>query len=346
MNHGASQDLLHELEGLPAGLLDCSARDLDRCLAGPTLFHLPGRRPQPLFASVLLHGNEATGLAAIQGLIRRFGDRPLPRALSVFVGNVAAARYGLRRLDHQPDYNRIWPEGEAPDSPEARMMRRIVDTMARRGVFASVDIHNNTGLNPHYACVNRLDHRYLQLATLFSRTVVYFLRPRGVQSMAFARLCPAVTVECGKPGGARGARHAVDYLDACLHLSEIPSHRVADHDIDLFHSMAQVRIREGMSFSFHEAPVDIVFDDDLDRFNFRELAAGTELGRVRHDHTLPLVAIDESGEEVSARYFGIEDGRLILTRPAMPSMLTLDEQVVRQDCLCYLMERLALDTVP
>jgi hypothetical protein len=111
MNRNASQGLLHEMEGLPQGLLGCTARDLGQCLAGPTLFHLPGRRPKPLFASVLLHGNEGTGLAAIQALIRRFGDRPLPRALSVFVGNVAAARDGLRRLDDQPDYNRIWPEG-------------------------------------------------------------------------------------------------------------------------------------------------------------------------------------------------------------------------------------------
>jgi succinylglutamate desuccinylase len=346
MNRSASHGLLHEMEGLPEGILGATARDLGQCLAGPTLFHLPGRRPEPLFASVLLHGNEETGLLAIQGLIRRYRDRPLPRALSVYVGNITAARYGLRRLDHQPDYNRIWPEGEAPDSTEAQMMRRIVDIMAQRGVFASVDIHNNSGLNPHYACLNRLDHRYLQLATLFSRTVVYFLRPRGVQSMAFARLCPAVTLECGKPGGVRGIQHAVDYLDACLHLSDIPSHAVADHDIDLFHTMAQVKVREGISFGFHEAPVDIVFGDDLDRFNFRELPAETELGRVRDGHTLPLIAIDEAGAEVSERYFGIRDGRLLLTRAAMPSMLTLDERVVRQDCLCYLMERLSLERVP
>jgi hypothetical protein len=34
----------------------------------------------------------------------------------------------------------------------------------------------------------------------------------------------------------------------------------------------------------------------------------------------------------------------------MPAMLTLDERAIRQDCLCYLMERLGMDflgqTVP
>ena len=53
-------------------------------------------------------------------------------------------------------------------------------------MFASIDIHNNTGLNPHYGCVNRLDPPFLHLATLFSRIVVYFKRPLGVQSAAFA----------------------------------------------------------------------------------------------------------------------------------------------------------------
>ena len=40
--------------------------------------------------------------------------------------------------------------------------------------------------------------------------------------------------------------------------------------------------------------------------------------------------------------FPIQGGVLRLQRAAMPPMLTLDERVVRQDCLCYLMERLPL----
>ena len=80
------------------------------------------------------------------------------------------------------------------------MMREVVEQMRARGVFASVDIHNNTGINPHYGCVNRLEAPFLHLAALFSRIVVYFKRPLGVQSAAFAQLCPSVTVECGKPG--------------------------------------------------------------------------------------------------------------------------------------------------
>ncbi|RLA31012.1 MAG: peptidase M14, partial [Gammaproteobacteria bacterium] len=193
---------------LPDGFLDCAAQDLHRLLPGPTLYLLEGRREPALFVSVLQHGNEDTGLHAVQSLLRRYqpggGDQPLPRSLALFVGNVTAARHGARQLAGQPDYNRIWPGGEDRESAEARMMQQVVDTLRPRGLFASVDVHNNTGLNPHYACVNRVDNRFFHLATLFGRTVVYFIRPTGVQSMAMAELCPAVTLECGQIGQLLG----------------------------------------------------------------------------------------------------------------------------------------------
>jgi succinylglutamate desuccinylase len=135
-----------------------------------------------LFVSVLLHGNETTGWQAVRQLLRCYRERELPRSLSLFIGNVRAARYGQRRLDGQPDYNRIWGPGS---TPEHAMAEAVLRQMRQRGVFASVDIHNNTGTNPHYACVNYLDPSTLHLATLFGRTVLYFRRPEGVQSMAF-----------------------------------------------------------------------------------------------------------------------------------------------------------------
>lgn len=335
--------MLTILDYVPAGLLEVSARDLHQILPGPALIHLSGRRNPPLFVSILLHGNEDTGLSAVQALLRR--NTRLPRALSLFIGNVRAARCGARSLPDQPDYNRIWPGAETSDSPEARMMREVVDIMAARGVFASIDVHNNTGRNPHYGCVNRLDHRYFQLARLFSRTVVYFIRPRGVQSMAFAEIAPAVTLECGKPNQPRGLQHAVDYLDACLKLSEIPTVPVAAHDIDLFHTVAVVKIPHNLTFSFNHPAVDIVFNNDLDEFNFRELPAGTTLGAIAPNEPIRVTAISEQGLDVTDSCFENVGGRLTLKKPVMPSMLTLDEDIIRQDCLCYLMERLDLDSV-
>ncbi|MBV2124952.1 MAG: succinylglutamate desuccinylase/aspartoacylase family protein [Candidatus Thiodiazotropha sp. (ex Ctena orbiculata)] len=332
--------MLQEIDYLPENLLALEAKQLAAHLSGPTLIHLPGRRAQPLFVSVLMHGNEAVGWEAIRTLLARYqGGQDLPRALSLFIGNVDAAAQGLRLLPGQPDYNRIWYGSEVAETPEHRVMEQVVERMRKRKPFASVDVHNNTGLNPHYACINRLDTRFFHLALLFSRTVVYFLRPKGVQSMAFADLCPSVTLECGKVGSAHGVEHARDYLEACLHLAEHPQHAVSHLDIDLFHTVAQVKISSLTSFGFSPGESDIVLAPDIDHFNFRELPAGTLFGWINGVGLDALDVRDEQGEAVAGDYFTIEEGQLCLHRSVMPSMLTKDLSVIRQDCLCYLMER-------
>jgi len=324
---------------LPDGLLELPADQLHTQCTDLSLFHLEGRRKNPLFVSLLLHGNETTGWEALRLLLKRYQDKELPRSLSFLVGNVEAAAVGVRHLPNQPDYNRIWLGGEGA---EQQMVQRVIEEMRQRKVFASVDLHNNTGRNPHYGCVNRLEPQFLQLATLFSRTVVYFIRPAEVQSMAMAALCPAVTIECGRPGEAHGVEHAVEFLDACLRLSEIPNHPVAVHDLDLFHTVATVKIPSSIEFGFGIKQGDLCLSGDLDRFNFQEIPAGTAFGRICSDHLNHIEAWDESGEDVGDRFFMVEDGELRTRRDVMPSMLTRDVEVIRQDCLCYLMERLSV----
>jgi hypothetical protein len=332
--------MLKTFDALPAGFLDAPAPHLHRILDGPTLIHLPGRRPEPLFVSCLLHGNEDTGLAAVQGVLRGYTGQGLPRALSILVGNVAAARAGVRRLDDQPDYNRIWPGADEDGRPEHAMAREVFDAMRRRGVFATIDIHNNTGFNPLYACVNRLDAASLHLATFFSRTVVHFTRPRGVLTTAFATLCPSVALECGRPGSPAHEARAAEFVEACLHLSAFPAHPVAPQDIDLYHTVGIVKVRETASFGFAPNGADILFEPDLDHLNFRELPAGTRLARVRGGGPLPVDVWDEGGANVAERFLEVRDGELRTRRPVMPAMLTLEERAIRLDCLCYFMERI------
>jgi hypothetical protein len=224
------------------------------------------------------------------------------------------------------------------------MMRRVVDDMRARGVFASIDIHNNTGLNPHYACINRLDDAFLHLATMFSRIVVYFTDPKGVQSEAFAQLCPSVTLECGKPGGAGGVEHAAAFVDGILHLSSFPTHPVASHDLDLFHTVAVVTVPDEISLSVGGNDSDLNLTDNIDHFNFRELESGTSLGSARQNAGIPLFARNEAGKDVSGHYFEVKGAALLTRRPVMPAMLTRDVKIIRQDCLCYLMERLERKT--
>lgn len=333
---------LRERTDFPLSLLETDASGLHALLGGPTLFHLEGRREPALFVSVLMHGNETSGWDAIRRVLHGYldGDRfDLPRSLSLFVGNTAAAEAGLRHLTGQPDYNRVWPGSETSGTAEHALMKEVVDCMTDREIFASVDVHNNTGRNPHYACVNVLEHQSLHLASLFGRTVVYFVRPRGVASMAMAALGPSVTLECGKVGQQFGVDHAAEYLRACLQLAEIPAHPVANHDIELFHTVAVVRVPADTEFTFDDSPAPVRFTRQLDSLNFRELPAGSLFAECDPLPALPLDVRDEEDHSVVERYFTIEDGRLVTKTPVMPSMLTCDPTVIRQDCLCYLMER-------
>jgi succinylglutamate desuccinylase len=252
--------MLTVLDTLPERFLDTPARELHRLLPGPTLIHLPGRRQPPLFISVLLHGNEDSGVVALQSVLRA---TPVGRCRGRCRSWSATSRRreGLRRLDHQPDYNRVWPGGEAhAGSPEYAAMSEVHRLMQARGVFASIDIHNNTGLNPHYCVVSRLDQAALHLALLFSRTVVWFRGLAGTQTTAFSPLCPSLTVECGKPGNAGNEAHVALFIEACLHLAQFPAHAVHEHDIDLYHTVATVRVPAAASFGFGDPLADIDFD--------------------------------------------------------------------------------------
>ena len=334
------------LDAVPEPLLQAAPTELYRFLPGPTLITLEGRRPEPLFVSVLLHGNETTGYFAVQELLRKYVARQLPRSLAVFIGNLEAARHGLRRLDNQVDYNRIWPHpGFTPQEPEAALAAQVVEHLRGLNVFLCIDIHNNTGLNPHYACINRREQAFYQLATLFSRTVIYFLRPLGVLSHAFAPLCPAVTIECGKTEHLHGITHALQYLEACLELDHLPQRPVAAHDIDLFHTVATVKIPPEVEFYFDGAQATegsgVEFVPGLEKMNFSELAPNTVIARVPEAAGKPLSVVNEQGEEVFEHFFTVKQGYLLTKTATMPSMLTTNTDVVRKDCLCYLMERLA-----
>ena len=335
--------LLKIIDHIPDGFLSIDATRLIDLMPQPTLIHLQGRRKEPLFVSILLHGNEITGLHALQAFLSKYQQQELPRSLSIFVGNVRAAEHGQRHLPDQPDYNRVWPGGDAAACAETTMMQTVIDDMRERHVFASIDVHNNTGINPHYACVNVIDERFFHLATLFSRTVVYFTNPTGVQSSAFSHLCPAVTIECGKVGQQYAEVHAMEFIDAALHLSDIPTHSFPEQDIDLFHTIAIVKVPPQANFSFDNSESDICFDSDLDYMNFRELEKGTRLGKLCGTYNQRLQAWDNEGRDIGNEIFTYHQQEIILSKPVMPSMLTLNENVIRQDCLCYLMERYKLN---
>lgn len=323
-------------DAIPEGLLDTSARELHRVLDGPTLIELDGEEGPPLFVSCLLHGNEDSGLVAIQKVLRRWASRNLPRPLMILIGNVAAAKQGMRRLECQPDYNRVWPgceEGRGSD--EARIMAEVHKRVVAKGAYAAIDVHNNTGRNPHYAVICVENDEVMALAGLFASRAVLFRGIPGTQTASFTGLIPAITVECGQPGLEENAHAAAQLIEAALEFdtggtSELPV------GMTVFHTLARVRVKDDVALSRNPNAQWLVLEDGLDLHNFEPLQPGFTVGET--NHARPFEAVDENENDVSDVFFQIEEGKARLNRTVFPAMLTTDERVIRQDCLCYLME--------
>ena len=139
---------LRRLQSVPPGLLEAEPEELQGLLGGPALLHLNAgpdgspALPGTLFVSVLLHGNETSGWYAVRRLLR---DLPVPaRDLLIFIGNVEAAASGVRTLPGQQDFNRMWRE---PQGIAGEVLRYA----GALPLLAVVDLHNNTGRNPHYS---------------------------------------------------------------------------------------------------------------------------------------------------------------------------------------------------
>jgi len=323
------------LHALPGGFFDIDSENIRRLFPNPTLIHLEGRDPRQLFVSILLHGNETTGLQAMQALLAGYAGE-LPRSLLLFIGNVRAAEENRRFLPGQVDYNRCWPGGDLVENPSARMMQRVTEIAHGLPLFAAVDIHNNTGRNPHYACITDPRPENQNLVAMFNRVGIVF-RQRGVSTMAFNNICPAVTLECGLPGDPNGIEHARRYLETLLQLDELPSRQPAREELQLVESHLMLRVPEHVSFEFDpDADVDLRFAADFENRNFTLFDPRQVFGYTRLER--PLQAIDTDGHDLTHEILRVEDGRIYLNNTLMPAMITRDKLVVRQDCLCHLLQ--------
>lgn len=330
---------------LPDGFLTCRATELYKIVPKPTVFHLDWEVGHTfkdrLFISILLHGDEVAGLHAVQALLNQPHFVP-DRAISLFIGNVDAAKQQVRRLDSQIDFNRCWPGGDQSDSAEGRVMQQLIAEMKRYSLFASIDIHNNTGINPHYGCINKKSPEFLHLASLFSKEIVYFIRPTGVQSMAFSKLCPAVTLECGTIGDADGVTHAAHYLAKVLRLDNLVDQKREENSVEVLHTVAQMTLSANTSFSFDGSDADVMFINNFEHQNFQLLESGFSIATVKNGEKIPIHVMNELGENASNEYFSLTENKLVLKQNVIPSMITSSQQAVRQDCLGYLMETIAI----
>ena len=328
---------------LPAGFLDSQPQDIAEIFSQPALVFLDGIRKDALFVSIFLHGNETSGFLALQQLLSRYrsANQELPRSIILFIGNPRAAEKGVRHLESQLDYNRIWSGGE---TPEHKFAQEVLEQAAACRLFAAVDVHNNTGKNPLYGCINCLQNKFFHLAELFSQTTVYFRLPKEVISAALAKLCPAITLECGMPGESRGITRAVEYLEACLQLDKLSDKPLKPGALNLYHTLARIKVgaESSVHFSIDNKGADFSLMPGIEQLNFSKTIDQTFIGW-RSDAGKSLILESEEGINIADELIKYKGCEIYLMPGLVPAMLTSRIDIIRKDCLGYLMEEVSVD---
>lgn len=341
---------LNLLTELPKRFFDVKVEEVGELFSGPTLIHLKSdlkskkSEKLPLFVSTLLHGNETTGFYALQRWLIDLKPDNLHRDIMIFIGNVNAATANLRRNESEPDFNRIWNQACLNKYLFARELHTY---LKNNRPVASIDVHNTSGDNPTYSCVNRLDMSALDLAAEFSKIIVYFTQPDGVMTKMLSEISPAVTLESGRSQDWVHIDEVARYLSRCYEDVEslLVSKKV--HESKVFHSLYRLEVHDSSDFMISSDARDdcsLVIRKDLESLNFQELDSGTIFGWLNGKSKLRnhLSVYNESREDVTDNVFEVKDGSIQLVRTLIPSMLTVSEPAIKLDCLGYLMERVEL----
>lgn len=323
---------LRVLETVPEDLFSLAARDLAERLGGPTLLRVAGVG-EPLFVSTLLHGNETSGWTALCRLLRRPPARMRP--LIVFIGNPDAAATNVRHLPDQPDFNRIW---RGAQEPYASLAAALLREATAQPLFAAIDLHNNTGRNPHYSVVTSLKDAHMRLAYLFSDKAVHVEEPDTVLSRALQHHCPSIAVEVGPINDP----HSDDLAEDLLRRAVVDTPLPEDHrNLTLYRALARVHITDDTSFSFDGSRCELQLTGGMEAVNFHPVPAHSEFACSEAPLGDVLRVLDPTHRDVTDNYFYKDGSRIHFREPVVPAMYTTDPEVVRQDCLCYLMTPVA-----
>lgn len=327
---------LLRLNSIPAPLLELEAYQIGEVLPGPTLIEWGEGELPPIFISVLLHGNEISGFTILKNLWRKLltGELKSQHPLIFFIANVEAASVGLRHLPSQLDFNRVWSGG---DAPEALVAQEVLDIARKRQVGWAIDIHNNTGKNPLYSCINKLEPEFWDLAHFFAPHIVYFTEPHEVLSMAFSQFCPSVTIEAGTPGQKEMIEILTDKLETLL-TTGAPALSKLKARPPVFHTIGRIKVASSaqIDFNFNPRPEgDLSMRSDLVECNFQQLEPGFVLGYAKKGH---LWVEGNFEQDFTNDFLEISSGEICVKKSFVPAMFTQNIPIIKSDCMGYVME--------
>lgn len=301
-------------------LLDVEARELHRFLSGATVFDLRHDEVQPFFVSTLLHGNETSGWDAV----RRFVSDYPEASLILFIGNVLAAAQEMRHLPNEVDFNRIWQQ-----QPWHACLSELLETYQP---WCGIDIHNNSGPNPHYSVVTDHNASTLALATLFSNKVIFTDHTLDILAHAVSFHCPALTIETGTVEDPTSEQRAYDFLECLNTIRHVPTSLQCDLESYATVGIVKVEHENGSLDNFPR------FDESLKRKSFETLPAGSPFINKLPSGWQVNVLDPAHDLDLTHDFLEFRDQSAFLKRDVVMSMFTHKPLLAIQDCVCYFLK--------
>ena len=305
-------------------LLQVEASDLHRFLTGPTVFDLRRNGVQPFFVSTLLHGNETSGWDAV----RRFITDTSDASIVLFIGNVRAAAQAMRHLPDEVDFNRIWRQQPWRDD--------LNDLLERYQPWCGIDIHNNSGPNPHYSVITDQHESTLALASIFSNRVIFTHHTLDILAHAISPHCPSLTVETGTVDDLQSAQRAYDLLTRLNEIRRVPMS--PKHELEAYETIGIVKV-EHENGSLENFPQ---FDERLKESSFSTLAAGSPFVNCLPSGWRVSVLDPAHSLDLTDEFFEFRERRAYLKREIVMSMFTHTPILALQDCVCYFLTSTSL----
>jgi len=108
--------------------------------------------------------------------------------------------------------------------------------------------------------------------------------------------------------------------------------------------LAAVKVKNEIDISFEQDHHGFMLVKDLDVLNFHQIPAGEQFGRLSKQlaelNTMPFIITDENNQQITTDYFKIDGDKVTCNKSFVPSMITQSIRAIRDDCLCYIMQKI------
>ena len=327
------------MDRVDPAIVDGTVEDFLKVLQGPTAFFLQGMQQDRCRAMVtLLHGNEPSGVKALQRWLRS-GATPVVNVVCI-VASIEAAllapSFSHRVAPGKRDLNRCF---RAPfDDSQGEVAEQILEVLTNAKPEAVVDIHNTSGSGPGFGVAVSSDEQHQALVSLFSDVLVTNDLRIGALMEIADHLCPTATIECGGRMDREADELAWRGLQAFMNMPEIFSRGAGGVDVKIVQNPVRLELAADCSLAYangRSANYDLVLLPGIERLNYGAVAEATHLGWVGERGQDIFRAVDHDGNSIVDELITIDGDELYTARALKLFMVTNDPQIAKMDCLLY-----------